>query len=113
MGHSMSRRQGHATTPPPGSEHLQGASGHAPPGNGPARRASEQGGISIAELLLEGLLPYGCPCNERWAFARTTIKYSVPPTPLVKRVNPLVRERFGVGHPVPVIAFAESLEGAC
>ncbi len=99
--------------PPSGHKHPEGVSVHAPPGNQPTRRAYLQGGVSTAELLLEGLLPYGYPCNERWAFAPTTIKYSVPPTPLVKRVNPLVRECFGGGHLVPVSACAESLEGAC
>jgi hypothetical protein len=42
----------------------EGVSAHAPPGNILTRRAYEQGGVSIAVLLLQGLLPYGSSDQE-------------------------------------------------
>src|SRR5882724_4798461 len=49
--------------PPPGHKLPEGASAYAPPGHSPTRRADQRGGVSIAALLLQGLLlhVYSCP----------------------------------------------------
>ena len=77
--------------PLPVMPHPKGVWAHAPPGTRSARRAYERGGVSIAELLSTGLLPYGSSCLKPWAFGPTTTKYSILPAPLVKRGYPLGR----------------------
>lgn len=51
--------------PLPVMPHPEGVSAFAPPGTNPARRAYKHGGVSIAELLSTGLLPYGPSCCKR------------------------------------------------
>src|SRR5687768_3218421 len=96
MRHDLSRRHGHAIRKSPQViPHPEGVSAHAPPGTRPARRANEQGGVSIAELLSTGLQPTGYSCPKPWAIGPTPTEYSVLPAPLVKRGSPLVCERSG------------------
>jgi hypothetical protein len=57
--------------PPPGHKLPEGASADAPPGHSPTRRAYQRGGVSIAELLLQGLLLHEYSCPTPWIFAPT------------------------------------------
>ena len=61
--------------PPAGCLSPEGASAHAPPGHLPTRRAYQQGGVSIAVLLLKGLLPDRSSCREVLGFTYPTSLY--------------------------------------
>jgi hypothetical protein len=61
--------------PPAGRPSPEGASAHAPPGYFPTRRAYEQGGVSIAVLLKQGLLPDRSSCQDVFGFTDPTSFY--------------------------------------
>jgi hypothetical protein len=60
----MVRRGRTAEKPPAGHTPPEGAVAHAPPGHSPTRRAYQRGGVSIAALLLQGLLPTDLPARS-------------------------------------------------
>jgi hypothetical protein len=61
--------------PPTGCTPPEGVSAHAPPGHLPTRRAYEPGGVSIAALLSQGLLPDRSSCREALDFTYPTSFY--------------------------------------
>jgi hypothetical protein len=83
--------------PPPARTTPEGASAHAPLGNHPARRAEEQGGISIAALLMARatatqIVRPGSPGASHLRL----VSLDGAPAPCGQEINPLWRERLNM-----------------